>query len=455
MSKQKVSYRCTNCDHTEFKWTGCCPSCNEWNSFVEHAQEIRPAIKSKNGLRRSQPAKLFTIDQISIETQKRMCSGITEWDRVMGGGILPGSFFILTGDPGIGKSTLLLQVANQLAKNGLHVLYFSSEESLQQVKNRALRLHVSSQNLFFSDQSDLSAIIETGKYEKPDIVIIDSLQNCCLSFESQSIPGTVGQLRESGFHLMRFAKENNIATIVTGHITKEGYIAGPKVLEHMVDGVFYLQGEDRWHTRVLRSVKNRFGAINEIGFFEMHEAGLEQVQDINQFLLSDISSAPGSVLVCSVEGSRPILLELQALCVNSKFAVPQRIVTGLDHKRVSLIAAILEKYLHIKLSSQDIFFKVSGGFMIKESAVDLGIALALLSSYFQKPLPAQSMVMGEINLAGHIKPTNHINLRIKEGEKFGMRQFFVSRNQKLQANATVTGFKNIYELLRLFPEDEQ
>lgn len=400
----------------------------------------------------AQPLELFTLDQISDEAAERLCSGVGEWDRVLGGGILPGAFLILTGDPGIGKSTLLLQIANSLAAGGKKVLYFSSEESLHQVKNRASRLEALSKNIFFSDQANLENIIATGKHEKPDLVIIDSIQNCLLSDESRSIPGTISQLREAGFHLMRFAKENSVATIVTGHITKDGHIAGPKILEHMVDGVFYLQGEDRWHTRILRSVKNRFGTINEVGFFEMQEGGLHEVPNINQHLISDLASAPGSVLVCSVEGLRPLLLELQALCVQSKFGVPQRIVTGVDHKRVSLIAAILEKYLKIPLSAQDIFFKVSGGFSIKESAADLGIALALLSSYFQAPVPIKSMAIGEINLAGQIKSTNHVDLRVKEAEKFGIGEFFGPRHQKFRTNCKVQLFQNIYELLKLFPE---
>ncbi|MBU1007898.1 DNA repair protein RadA [Candidatus Dependentiae bacterium] len=449
MAKEKKTYCCSNCGCKTSKWVGCCPTCGEWNSFIE--ERITTEVK-ESGCRSGEPVKLFSIDAIQTEQHERMCSGVQEWDRVLGGGILPGSFLILTGDPGIGKSTLLLQIANALAQAGRKVLYFSSEESLQQVKNRACRLGVTSHNILFSDQANLEGIVATGKAEKPDLVIIDSIQNCLLSEDSSTIPGTIGQLRESGFYLMRFAKENTIATVVTGHITKDGHIAGPKVLEHMVDGLFYLQGEDRWHTRILRSVKNRFGTINEIGFFEMREHGLQEVANINQYLISDISSAPGSVLVCTVEGSRPLLLELQALCVASKFGVPQRIVTGLDHKRVSLIAAILEKNLHVKLSSQDIFFKVSGGFSIKESSVDLGIALALLSSYFQVPVPEKSVAIGEINLAGHVKPANYVDLRVREAEKFGITKVLGSRRQKMQTACETILFKNIYELLKLFPE---
>ncbi len=450
MAKNKVFFSCTNCAHQSIKWLGCCPSCNEWNSFVE-AQEVESFLPTKNQPKAAQ-SKLYKIEDIDVHMQTRMTSGIKEWDRVLGGGVLPGSFIILTGDPGIGKSTLLLQVANQLAHN-YRVVYFSSEESLQQVKNRALRLHVDAEHLSFSDQSNLDSIIATAQTVKPDLLILDSIQNCHLSPESHAVPGTIAQLREAGFLLMRLAKENNIAVLITGHITKDGHMAGPKVLEHMVDAVFYLQGEDRWQTRILRSVKNRFGTINEVGFFEMQEGGLEEISNINQQLLSEASLAPGSALVCCIEGSRPLLLELQALCVQSKFGIPQRVVTGVDPKRVVLIAAILEKYLHVKFSMHDIFFKVSGGFKIKESSSDLGIALALLSSYFQIPLPDKAVAIAEISLTGQIKPTNQIGMCIKEAEKFGLSNILVAQAQQVKSSCKVLSFKNVYELFNLFPQE--
>ena len=456
MQKTKLFYSCTNCSYTTNKWTGQCPSCQEWNSLVEKKQTI---IEKKFGAGKNTKINypLQKLGEISIETQARMLSGFNEWDRVMGGGILPGSFIILTGDPGIGKSTLLLQIADKIAqhkKATSKVIYFSSEESLQQVKNRANRLGISPEsNLLFSDQSNLEAIIQIGIIEKPDILILDSIQNCSLSEDSNVIPGTIGQLREAGFHLCKLAKENNIAVIITGHITKEGHIAGPKVLEHIVDGVFYLQGEDKWQTRILRSVKNRFGTIQETGFFEMSQDGLLEVPDINKLLLHEASDSPGSALISSIEGSRPLLLELQSLCVASKFGIPQRVITGIDQKRVILIAAILEKYLHIRLSAQDIFFKVSGGFKVKSTASDLGIALALLSSYFQKPLPAKSISMAEISLTGQIKPINQVEIQIQEAQKFGIKQIFVSKNQNIKSSSNVIGFKTIYDLIKLFPED--
>ena len=446
--KQKISFACSNCTYQTLKWMGCCPECNEWNTLEQ--QKISVPIPGTKSLK-SSGATITMMQLNSVETapQQRMFSGIDEWDRVVGGGIMPSSLLILTGDPGIGKSTLLLQICNGLAKNHL-VYYFSTEESLQQVKQRAQRLACINDNLLFSDQADLETIVATSQTQKPDIVIIDSIQNCYTA-TATTFPGSVGQLRESAFHLMRLAKEHNITVIISGHITKEGTIAGPKTLEHMVDGVFYLQGEDRWQTRVLRSVKNRFGTINELGFFEMRETGLQEVPNINEHLISELSHAPGSVLVSVVEGSRPLLIELQALTIESKLGIPQRVVSGLDQKQVVLIAAILEKYLHVKLSTNDIFFKVSGGFKIKGSSTDLGIALALLSSYFQQSLPDKSIALGEISLTGEIKPINQINLFVKEAEKFGITQLLIAKNQKIENfNQTTKKFTNVYELLSLF-----
>ncbi|MBS1988414.1 DNA repair protein RadA [Candidatus Dependentiae bacterium] len=457
MAKQKISFECTNCALQSAKWVGCCPACSEWNSFIEQTPTFDAFAKKSfggSGTTNMPAAELFQLDDINIQAQERMQSGIKEWDRVLGGGVLPGSFIILTGDPGIGKSTLLLQVADRLAQE-YEVVYFSSEESLQQVKNRANRLEVTASHLRFSDQSYLEGIVSTAKAHKPALIILDSIQNCHLSPDSHAIPGTIAQLREAGFILMRLAKENNIAVLITGHITKEGQMAGPKVLEHMVDAVFYLQGEDRWQSRILRSVKNRFGTINEVGFFEMREEGLEEIANINQHLLGEASQVPGAALVCSIEGSRPLLLELQALTIQSKFGMPQRVVTGMDPKRIVLIAAILEKYLYIKFSMQDIFFKVSGGFKIKESSSDLGIALALLSSYFQKPLPPKSLALAEISLTGQIKPANQVGMCIKEAEKFGIDTIFIARAQTgIKSSCRVIAFQSVYELLNLFPEDK-
>jgi len=428
---------------------GCCPGCQAWDSLHEVTQEQKEKGKFSSGSGKS--INLVDLSTITTEQKNRMKSGIEEWDRVLGGGIMPGSLLILTGDPGIGKSTLLLQICDRLAENHT-VHYFSTEESLQQVNLRARRTTGMQSKLLFSDNADLETILEHAKTTKPDILIIDSIQNC-FSQESRYVQGSVNQLRDATFQLMRLAKDYEIAILMSGHITKDGMIAGPKTLEHMVDGVFYLQGEDRWQTRILRSVKNRFGTINEIGFFEMRSSGLEEVCNINEHLIAEITHAPGSVLISFVEGSRPLLLELQALTIDSKLSIPQRVVSGVDQKQVVLIAAILEKYLHIRLSSQDIFFKVSGGFKIKDSSTDLGIALALLSSYFQQPLPQKSIALGEINLTGNIHPINQINLLIREAEKFGIGQLLVAKNQKTEnTTCSVKHFSNVYELLSLFQE---
>ena len=310
MSKQKISFVCTQCDHILAKWLGCCPECKEWNTI----QEDKPTVYTA-----AQDARTLHMTPLSAVTTKpaeRMLSGINEWDRVTGGGIMPGAFIMLTGDPGIGKSTLLLQIAHNLALEH-SVLYFSSEESLEQVKLRAERLNCVNSKLLFADQANLDEIITTAQEYKPAIVIIDSLQNCYIS-DTHLLPGSIGQLKEAAFKLMRLAKDNTIAVLLSGHITKDGAMAGPKTLEHMVDAVFYLQGEDRWQTRVLRSVKNRFGTINELGFFEMCETGLQEMPHINQHLLQEISHNPGSVLISYIEGSRPLIIRTASFNHNDK-----------------------------------------------------------------------------------------------------------------------------------------
>jgi DNA repair protein RadA/Sms len=442
MVKSSATYSCVDCAYQTIKWVGCCPECKTFDS-------MQPMEAQKLSQKRA--AVLTDLTAISSLPMERMLTGIKEWDRVTGGGIVPGSFSIVTGDPGIGKSTLLLHIAHSLSEQ-YKVFYFSSEESLEQVKLRAERLGIVTNKVLFSDQPDLDALVNACIAHKPDIVIIDSIQNCYLT-QSTMLSGSIGQLKEAAFKLMRLAKDHTIALIASGHITKEGIIAGPKTLEHLVDAVFYLQGEDRWQTRILRSVKNRFGTLSELGFFHMEEQGLREVPNINEQLLEEITYSPGSVLISFIEGSRPLLLELQALALSSKYGIPQRVVSGIDQTQVVLIAAILEKYLHIKMSTHDIFFKISGGFKIKTSAADLGIALALLSSYFQKPLPEKTLVLGELSLTGQIKPVNHMNIHVSEAEKFGIKRLMLAQNQKVETTCKVTKFSHIFELLTLFGEE--
>ena len=444
-AKIKSAFLCSACGFVTHKWLGCCPECKEWNTLAE--QMIDTSRKKMGPEEKAR--ELVELSAVETICEERMVSGIREWDRVMGGGIIPGAFMIITGDPGIGKSTLLLHIAHQLSKNN-KLFYFSSEESLEQVKVRADRLGCVDSKILFSDQANLESIISIAEKNKPDLVIIDSIQNCYTS-ESHTIPGSIAQLKEAAFRLMRLAKEHKIAVLLSGHITKDGIMAGPKTLEHMVDAVFYLQGEDRWQTRILRSIKNRFGTINEVGFFEMCQEGLREVPDINRQLLQEVSHTPGSILTSSLEGTRPFLIELQALTLVSKFGFPQRIISGADQTQVVLLAAILEKHLNVKMSAHDIFVKVSGGFKIKESSADLALVLSLLSSFFQKTLPEKTLALGEINLTGHIKPVNYIQMHVNEAEKFGINCIYVAANQKIESSiCTIKRFRNVHELLSLF-----
>jgi len=448
VAKQSNYFQCQNCEYQTQKWLGCCPECRKWNTIEEISYLPSQPKNSTPG----KIAQLSSLENISTDEAPRFVTGISEWDRVTGNGIVPGSFSIVTGDPGIGKSTLLLQVSAQLSMKH-KVFYFSTEESLAQVKMRFQRLQHQSKSLLFSTQATLEIIVETCKQEKPDLVIIDSIQNI-YSSENFSLPGTITQLRETAFYLMKLAKDNNIAIIVTGHITKEGHMAGPKILEHIVDAVFYLQKEDKWQTRILRSEKNRFGSVNEIGFFQMTSTGMIAIENINQHLINDTKHTPGSVIISCLEGTRPLFLELQALTIQTQFSVAQRVATGIDHKQIVLIAAILEKYLHIKFSGCDIFFKLSGGIKIKDNSADLGIALTLLSSYFQKPVPAKTIALGEVSLTGLIKPIQNIDIHAKEAAKFGFDNLLIAHDQKLETktNKHVRRFKSVYDLLELFPE---
>jgi len=452
MAAGKTNFECSECGYHTPKWLGCCPDCKQWNTLSEqHASVLDKQAKKQVHV--DYASALQPLKNLPHQESERMITGILEWDRVTGGGIVPGSFTVLTGDPGIGKSTILLQICAKLAQKHL-VIYFSSEESLHQVRLRCQRLEITNENIFFSDKSELEIILEISKTKLPAFIVIDSIQNI-YSSQNFNLPGTITQLKEAAFYLMKLAKEYNIAIITTGHITKEGTIAGPKVLEHMVDAVLYLQKEDQWDTRILRAVKNRFGSINEIGFFKMQAHGLQEVQNINEHLLQDQQDAAGSALISILEGTRPLFLQLQALVVQAQFGVAQRVVTGIDHKQVVLIAAILEKYLHLRLSAQDIFFKVSGGIKIKDNTADAGIALTILSSYFQKSLPAKTIALAEISLTGLIAPISNIETHLKEAIKFGFEHIIVAKQQKLppMQGKKVFALKNVYELLQFFPEE--
>ncbi|MBP7854701.1 DNA repair protein RadA [Candidatus Babeliales bacterium] len=451
--KSQNYFECLQCSYQTLKWIGCCPECKAWNSFDQISTSTN--TKEHTAAILDPDQHLHHIDEIISQDVQRIQTQNTEWDRVTGGGIVPGSFILISGDPGIGKSTLLLQICTQVSIQH-DVIYFSSEESLAQVKLRFKRIKTTTpERLKFCDQNNVSTIIDICKEKKPALIIIDSIQSI-INDEQTGLPGTISQLKESAFKLMRLAKEHNIAIIATGHITKEGTVAGPKLLEHMVDAVFYLQKEDQWQTRTLRSMKNRFGSVNEIGFFQMNDCGMQEIANINQHLLDQTTHTPGSTIVSSLEGTRPLFLELQALIVQAKFAIPQRIITGIDHKHVTIIAAILEKYLHIPLSKHDIFFKISGGIKIKDQTCDLGIALALLSGYFQQSTPTKTIALGEISLTGQIKPVYNINIHMKECKTFGFSNIIIAKNQILEKPDIhkIKRLSNVHELLLLFPATE-
>jgi len=442
MNKKNSEFFCTQCSYKPPKWLGCCPQCNEWNSIETRIQKKQISFQST-------AKDLIPLSAIPLNEHNRIKSDISEWDSVLGGGIVPGAFISLTGDPGIGKSSLLLRIADKIAQNHT-VIYCSTEESLPQIKQRAQRIKIiDSPNLLFCDTTDLESILAIATHHQPQLLIIDSIQNCIAS-DITHTHGSAGQIRTTAFALMRLSKEHIISIIATGHITKEGIMAGPKMLEHMVDAVFYLQGDDRSHTRMLRATKNRFGTVHEIGFFEMNETGMAEVPNINKYLLDNASHAPGALLISTLEGTRSILVEMQALVTKAHYGTPQRVITGIDHKQVILIIAILEKYLHIPFNSQDIFFKVGGGFRIKDSAADLGIALALLSSFYQHALPKRSAALGELSLTGEIKPVKQFSIHLKEAEKLHINTFLISKKQQTQETTILSAFSHVYELLTLF-----
>ncbi len=409
-----MAYYCQECGYKSLKWLGRCPECGAWNSFVEEKEKT--SMKRKIS---SFKAKIFKLSEVRYETKKRLKTGLSEFDLVLGGGIVPSSLILIGGDPGIGKSTLLTQIAGLLAEKNLKVVYVSAEESAEQVKLRVDRLKVSKDFYFISD-TDLSAILETAEEINPQLLIIDSIQTVYLP-ELQSSPGGVSQIKECTNALMRLAKEKNIVVILVGHITKGGIIAGPKILEHLVDVVLYLEGEKETGFRILRAVKNRFGSVNEIGVFIMTENGLIPHSQYEDIFLTGEEGA----IFCIIEGTRPLLVEVQALVTKSYLSMPRRTAVGFDPVRLSLLVAILEKKVGFNFSQQDIYVKISGGLRITDPAADLAVAMALISSLIEKTLPEKTVFIGEIGLSAELRPVRDIGLRLKEVEKKGMKRAFI------------------------------
>ena len=451
MAKAKTIFVCSSCGYESAKWLGKCPACNGWNTFYEEKVFSSSNNSSNvNGVNRTKamPRKLKEVEGIEIA---RTSSGIGELDRVLGGGLVKGSLVLVGGEPGIGKSTLILQLCDKVQGEG-KVLYISGEESAEQVKIRADRLNIKNDDLMFLGETNIDNIQEAIFSINPKLVIIDSIQTM-YSEEITSAAGTVSQVRKITARIMRMCKDNGITTIIIGHVTKDGNIAGPRVLEHMVDTVLYLEGERYFSYRILRSVKNRFGSTNEVGMFEMKNEGMVEITNPSSILISERNDNPaGSVIVASMEGTRPLLVELQALTTPSVFGIPKRTANGIDYNRLAVLIAVIEKRAGIALGGQDVYLNVVSGIKIVEPAIDLGIVLACTSSYKNISIPQDVVVIGEVGLTGEVRAVNMIEKRIKEAEKLGFKRIIIPESSKtlLKDNfkLDIIGVKNINEAIK-------
>jgi DNA repair protein RadA/Sms len=438
MVKAKTQFVCQSCGYQAPKWLGKCPGCQGWNSFVEE-RVIDEKAPDRDLLGVEMETTPVPITEISAEEKGRFQIGIGEFDRVLGGGIVFGSMVLVGGDPGIGKSTLLLQVMYRLASGGRKVLYVSGEESLQQTKMRAERLGVCSDQLFVVSETSIEKILQDIQKLSPSTVVVDSIQTV-YSSELTTPPGSIGQVREASSRLLYLAKHLSIPIFLIGHVTKEGFIAGPKVLEHMVDTVLYIEGEANHSFRILRAVKNRFGSTNEIGVFEMKDSGLVEVLSPSEFFLSErTQSASGSVVVPSLEGSRPILVELQSLVVSTNFGIPRRTAQGIDANRISLLVAVMEKRLGFHLFSHDIFVNIVGGMKIEEPGADLGVIAAIASSFRDKLIDPEMVVFGEVGLGGEVRGISQSEVRVKEAARLGFKRCLLPK----QNQEKIKGMKHI------------
>ncbi|MBC1705880.1 DNA repair protein RadA [Listeria welshimeri] len=449
-AKRTTKFVCQACGYESPKWMGKCPNCNEWNQMVE---ALEPSKKSRSAFNHTgESSKATPITQIASEEEARVETNMPELNRVLGGGVVPGSMVLVGGDPGIGKSTLLLQVSAQLTLTNKKVLYISGEESIKQTKLRAERLQVSGDNLYVYAETNLEAVQETIDFVKPDFVVIDSIQTVYHP-DVTSAAGSVSQVRECTAALMRIAKMQNIAIFIVGHVTKEGAIAGPRLLEHMVDTVLYFEGERHHAYRILRAVKNRFGSTNEMGIFEMRDIGLVEVANPSEVFLEErLEGASGSTVVASMEGTRPVLVEIQALVSPTMFGNAKRMATGIDYNKVSLIMAVLEKRVGLMLQNQDAYLKAAGGVKLDEPAVDLAVAVSVASSYRDKPTRSTDCFIGELGLTGEIRRVARIEQRVQEAAKLGFKRIFIPKNNegtwKIPKDVQVVGVETIGEALK-------
>lgn len=448
MAKEKKRYVCQECGYSSFQWLGKCPSCNAWNSFVE---EVNVSKTSRHGgTIRVTPVSLSKIEMSETD---RICSGIGEFDRVLGGGIVKGSLILVGGEPGIGKSTLLLQTSDELAKLGMKILYVSGEESAAQIKMRADRLGVKDEKIYLLSQTDIDEIIKEIDELNPNIIIVDSIQTLYDS-EIGAMPGSVSQVRGCGMKLIEVAKGRGSRLAPTifliGHVTKEGMLAGPKTLEHMVDTVLYLEGDKNDFYRILRAAKNRYGSTNEIGVYEMNQNGLQEVKDPSfSFLGNREASSPGTVITCVMEGTRPFLIEIQALLSFAGYRLPQRVATGINYKRLAMLLAVVECRLGIKVGSKDVFINVIGGLQVEETASDLAVILAIASAVKNVAIPKETVIIGEVGLGGEVRPVRLLDKRLKEIEKLGFKKYIgpaIDRSG-YKKKIEIIGVRNVKEVI--------
>ena len=441
----KTVFFCKECGYESAKWLGQCPGCREVGTFVEE-----PVGPKKNIIKRSfSDSKPVAINQVTANDEERISTGFSELDRVLGGGVVPGGLILVGGDPGIGKSTLLLQVCRNMSNNGRKILYISGEESLKQIKLRANRIGEFSDNLELLAETSLDIIEAVIMEAKPDAVVIDSIQTIYRE-DISSAPGSVSQVRESTNTLMQLAKGNTIPIFIVGHVTKEGVVAGPRVLEHMVDTVLYFEGDRHASYRIIRGVKNRFGSTNEIGVFEMREEGLKQVLNPSEFMLEGRpTDASGSVVACLMEGTRPILVEIQALISHTNFGMPRRTAVGTDYNRVNLLMAVIEKRIGVQMGDYDAYVNIAGGMKINEPALDLALVMALLSSFKNRVVSSDTIVFGEVGLAGEIRAVSQAEQRVLEAKKLGFKKCILPavsvKSLKEISGIEIVGVHNIKE----------
>ena len=449
MKKVRSSFFCQNCGHQSPKWLGKCPSCNQWNPFVE--EEMRDPDDRSDRYDRGLSEAPLPIGAITADEKERTSTGIAEMDRVLGGGIVGGSAILVGGDPGIGKSTLMLQVLDRMARNGLKVLYISGEESARQIKLRGKRIGASSDNLLIFVEIALENILKQIDIIGPSVVVIDSIQTVYSPVLSSS-PGSVGQVREASEQLILMAKKTGIPVFLIGHVTKDGSIAGPKVLEHMVDTVLYFEGDSGHAYRIIRGIKNRFGPTHEIGVFEMRDNGLNEVSNPSAFFLAERpEGAPGSVVSPSIEGTRPILIEIQSLVNPTNFGLPRRTAIGVDQNRVALLVAVMDKLCGLHLSNHDIYLNVAGGVKVDEPAIDLGIVASMASSFLDRPIDAKTVVLGEVGLTGEVRGVSQTEARVREATRMGFNRCILPKTHTqgipVEARITLQKISSLKELL--------